>query len=53
MLLDSLLCLSWDLIVPDGIEQICGEIKIQIVMEPVRFGSWELGCTGGSLLRGG
>lgn len=53
MPLDRLLCLSWDLIGPDGIEQICREIKIEIVMEPVRLGSWEPGCTGGSLRRGG
>ena len=52
MPLDRLLCLSWDLIGPDGIEQICSEIKIEIVMEPVRFGSWEPGSARGSLQRG-
>lgn len=53
MPLDRVLCLSWDLIGPDGIKQICREIKIEIVMEPVRFGSRELGCTWGSLRSGG
>lgn len=53
MALDRLLCLSWDLIGPDGIEQICREIKIEIVIGPVRFGSWDLGCTRGRLQRGG
>lgn len=48
MSLDRLLCLSWDLISPDGIEWICGEIKIAIVMEPVRFGSWDSGPYGGA-----
>lgn len=51
MSLDRLLCLSWDLISPDGIERICGEIKIAIVMEPVRFGSWDLGRMGGGAFR--
>lgn len=42
MSLDKLLCLSWDLISSDGIEQICGEIKIEMLMEPVGFGFSDL-----------